>query len=196
MLQTVKAKSISPMALLRCGLCGAPAPETIPVRTKMVPATAITNAIGTIKGASSGYQGKTRCTMPPMPASKMIGFISPWAFLPARLVWDEQYMDKVNPSIEPELERARQRVENIQNALKTNKIMIANNDRTQGLEKFLTLSNTIPGTANSLKKESISSVNWSRLHVSTPGTSSFSQARKHSSRSGKTRVYLKNCGLN
>jgi DNA invertase Pin-like site-specific DNA recombinase len=124
--------------LLRCGLCGG----TMRLRHTRP------NKNGTCHSYYECYwhnkseraaaiKGKTRCTMPPMPASKMDRrLFHHGLFYQLGLVWDEQYKDKVNPSIEPELERARQRVENIQNALKTNKIMIANNDRTQGLENF------------------------------------------------------------
>ena len=124
--------------LLRCGLCGG----TMRLRHTRP------NKNGTCHSYYECYwhhkseraaaiKGKTRCTMPPMPASKMDRrLFHHGLFYQLGLVWDEQYKDKVNPSIEPELERTRQRVENIQNALKTNKIMIANNDRTQGLENF------------------------------------------------------------
>jgi hypothetical protein len=56
------------------------------------------------------------------------------------LVWQREYEDKANPSVKAELDKARERVENIQTSIKTNKIMIANNDRTQGLENFDPLS--------------------------------------------------------
>ena len=125
-------------SLLRCGLCGG----TMRLRHTR------SNKAGKCRSYYECYwhgkseraakiKGKEPCIMQPIPAPIMdehlFGLRLP---LQLGLVWERQYEDKANPSIEPELERARERFENIQTSIKTNKIMIANNDRTQGLENF------------------------------------------------------------
>ncbi len=81
--------------------------------------------------------GKTQCTMPLIPAHIMDEKLFVMS-LPGKLGldWEKKYEDKVNPSIEVDLDKARQSVKNINTSIKMNKIAIANNDRTQYSEKF------------------------------------------------------------
>ncbi len=81
--------------------------------------------------------GRNKCTMPPIPAyimdDKLFNMSLP---LKLGLVWEAQYEDKMNPSLEPELDKVRQRVENIQTSIARNKTALTNLDRTQYSQHF------------------------------------------------------------
>ena len=77
-------------------------------------------------------KGREPCPMHSIPAAILDEHLFGLR-LPAQLglIWEKQYEDKVNSSVEPELERARQRVENIKTSIAANKTAVTNNDRTQ-----------------------------------------------------------------
>jgi hypothetical protein len=52
------------------------------------------------------------------------------------LIWEKQYEDKANVSVQPELDKAGQRVENIKNAIAMNKMARTNHNRTQYASNF------------------------------------------------------------
>ena len=124
--------------LLRCGLCGA----TMRLRHSKP------NKAGQCRSyyecywhgkseRSAKIKGKEPCKMEIIPAALMDNYLFQLKLpLQLGLLWEKQYEEHANPSVEPELQRAQQRAENIQSAIKTNRVMIANNDRTQGLENF------------------------------------------------------------
>ena len=125
-------------SLLRCGLCGG----TMRLRHTRP------NKDGKCRSYYECYwhgkseraakiKGKEPCAMQPIPALIMDEHLFDLRLpLQLGLVWEKQYEDKVDPSVEPELERARQRVENIENAIANNKTAFTNNDRTQYAKNF------------------------------------------------------------
>ena len=124
--------------LLRCGLCG----STMRLRHTRP------NKAGTCHTYYECYwhgkseralkiRGKEPCPMLPIPAQIMDDKLFNLSlFLQLFGDWEQKYKDKANPSIEPELDKARQRVENIKTAITANKTAITSNDRTQYSKHF------------------------------------------------------------
>jgi site-specific DNA recombinase len=124
--------------LLRCGLCNG----TMRLRHTRP------NKSGTLHSYYSCYwriksqrmaklYGKTQCTMPLIPAKIMDEKLFIMS-LPGKLGldWQRKYEDKVNPSIEVDLDKVRQKVENIKTSISRNKTALTNLDRTQYAEHF------------------------------------------------------------
>jgi site-specific DNA recombinase len=124
--------------LLRCGLCNG----TMRLRHTRP------NKSGTRHSYYSCYwriksqrmaklYGKTQCTMPLIPAHVMDEKLFDMSLpLKLGLVWEEQYEDKVNPSIDVDLDKAKQRVENIKTSISRNKTALTNHEQTQYAEEF------------------------------------------------------------
>src|SRR5208283_2323572 len=114
--------------LLRCGLCNG----TMRLRH------ARPNKAGKFRSFYECYwhrkskstaemKGREPCKMSTIPAHIMDSHLYELRLpLQLGLVWDKQYEDKLNTSVEPELERARQRVENIKASIAANKIALTN----------------------------------------------------------------------
>jgi site-specific DNA recombinase len=82
-------------------------------------------------------KGKEPCTMQPLPASIMDEHLFALRLpLQLGLIWEKQYEDKANVSIQPELDKAGQRVENIKNVIAMNKMARTNHNRTQYASNF------------------------------------------------------------
>ncbi|MGC8495296.1 MAG: hypothetical protein ACP5SH_26570, partial [Syntrophobacteraceae bacterium] len=82
-------------------------------------------------------KGREQCKMPPIPAWIMDEKLFEVSlFLQLFGDWEQKYKDKANPSIEPEFNKAQQRVENIKASIAANKTAITSNDRTQYSPKF------------------------------------------------------------
>ncbi len=124
--------------LLRCGLCNG----TMRLRHTRP------NKSGTRHSYYSCYwriksqrmaklYGRTQCTMPLIPAHIMDEKLFVMSLpLKLGLVWGEQYEDKVNLSIEVDLDKAWQRVENIKTSIARNKTALTNHEQTQYAEEF------------------------------------------------------------
>src|SRR5208283_253537 len=124
--------------LLRCGLCNG----TMRLRH------ARPNKAGKFRSFYECYwhrkskstaemKGREPCKMFIIPAHIMDSHLFELRLpLQLGLVWEKQYEDKVNTSVEPELARARQRVENIKNSIAANETAMTNNDRTQYATSF------------------------------------------------------------
>ncbi len=81
--------------------------------------------------------GKTKCTMPLIPAHIMDEKLFVMS-LPGQLGldWERKYEDKVNLSIEVDLDKSRQRVENIKTFIARNKTALTNHEQTQYAKEF------------------------------------------------------------
>jgi site-specific DNA recombinase len=124
--------------LLRCGLCNGTMRLRHTRRNKAGKCHTYYACYWRAKSQRAAkIKGREPCIMPPIPAyimdEHLFGLRLP---LQLGLVWEKQYEDKVNTSVEPELERATQRVENIKTSIAANKTAMTNNDHTQYATSF------------------------------------------------------------
>ncbi|MGA2937699.1 MAG: recombinase family protein [Syntrophobacteraceae bacterium] len=119
--------------LLRCGICGSTMRLRHTRRNKAGKCHSYYQCYWNGKSQRAAeIKGKKLCEMVPIPAAIMDSHLFELRLrLKLGMDWERKYEDKVNPSIAIDLDKSRQRVENIKISIASNKTAMTNNDRTQ-----------------------------------------------------------------